>query len=417
MRNLLTLLALLVGSTAFAQKAILIPYRQGKQWGYADTNGVVCIRPAYDSVLNYKMGSNYVVINKGKQGLVDCMGKVVVKPQYDWIYSSNSSTNGFVVKQNSKYGYVLSNGKALLPPKYNYVEENDGILNLTLNDESYTYDIATKKMVSLSKEMPGVMEVMMEEEAVDRASSNLTQAECGMGTVAIGDKHALLVIRKSIVLSSRGKVISSSTTADTIRQDFDEVRIFNLYRKYALVRSEGSWGVYILDKLAVPVAYDEVDPITVNNSCSQIFFKVRKGDSWGLISENGYEALSMSYNDILYPKTMSEGMICYNMDRGIGAKRDGRYGIVTFGGKLLVNFNLDKVTYVEKMYGDYFLCEREGKYGIYREDFKLEPSIDATEVFDTMDHISNYRLVKVLDAATGRFKGYVDQKGIRYYKD
>lgn len=92
MKKILLILSLQLGCFfAFAQQQ-LIPYRSGKLWGLADTNGIVKLTPTYDE------------IDDG------------------WVRKANSKevVPFFITKKNNKYGLLLSS-KTLLTPTHHRI--------------------------------------------------------------------------------------------------------------------------------------------------------------------------------------------------------------------------------------------------------------------------------------------------------
>lgn len=152
-RKALTLFCCVFVCASFGfSQTILIPFRDKELWGYADTNGVIKIQPAYDkaSFFNYsrtttevykdkkislidtlgnllfpfsdkieRFGHNYIILQDGKKGMYSLTGKLLVPVEYDWLddtfsYDEYKSEKDKVigVKNDNFYLISLSTGKA-----------------------------------------------------------------------------------------------------------------------------------------------------------------------------------------------------------------------------------------------------------------------------------------------------------------
>src|SRR5215213_8314577 len=87
-------------SFGFAQN-ILIPFRDKNLWGYADTNGVIQIKPAFDKVkfFNYSKPTTEVYRNN-KISIIDTLGNLLL-PFSDKIERWG---NHYILLQDGKKG-------------------------------------------------------------------------------------------------------------------------------------------------------------------------------------------------------------------------------------------------------------------------------------------------------------------------
>lgn len=72
--------------------------------------------PYEKSVLKYK--------DKGKYGLINFEGKVILKAQYDDIESFNYNEGLLLIKKDNKFGVANINGATIIKPKYDVVESD-----------------------------------------------------------------------------------------------------------------------------------------------------------------------------------------------------------------------------------------------------------------------------------------------------
>lgn len=151
----------------------LIPVKKDSNWGFIDLKNNTIIPFLYDNIITSELYGNQkvfflegkcVVSYRGKCGLIDTTGKVVLKFDYDEIkYGTDGpdggsyTFNGYViVRKGSGFGIVLPSGKEVIPCLYQdaiafggdhiCLEKNDkwGMVDSTgkvLRDFKYKYMI------------------------------------------------------------------------------------------------------------------------------------------------------------------------------------------------------------------------------------------------------------------------------------
>ncbi|MBK0402039.1 WG repeat-containing protein [Adhaeribacter sp. BT258] len=98
---------------------ILIPFREGKLWGYADSTGAIKIRPQY--LLTEPFHDNVgQVHDKNGWGLVDFKGEELTKSRYSDISSFYQGLSR--VRTNSGWGIINKKAQEIVPTKYSWVE-------------------------------------------------------------------------------------------------------------------------------------------------------------------------------------------------------------------------------------------------------------------------------------------------------
>lgn len=118
----LTLMALLFFSS-ISQSQELIPYRKGDSWGFSTKDKNMIIPVVYDNAWPFKNGVAKVEM-KGKQGIIDTTGKIVIPLKYE---SCNQVDDYIIVRKKKifskkiKSGVVDLNDKIVIPIKYNSV--------------------------------------------------------------------------------------------------------------------------------------------------------------------------------------------------------------------------------------------------------------------------------------------------------
>ena len=94
----------------------------------------------FDYVSQY---DNYFEIRKkGKYGIADLKGNIIIKPQYDYISSPNEDLGVVEVRKNSKYGMVsLKTFSEIIETKYDYIS--------SVSEESKTFEVRSNRKYGL----------------------------------------------------------------------------------------------------------------------------------------------------------------------------------------------------------------------------------------------------------------------------
>lgn len=161
---------------SFSQ-SLLIPFREGNVWGYADTNGVIQIKPAFDKADFFNFSENITEVFKDKKiSLIDIHGKILF-PFSDSYYQL---ADNYIVTQNSKRGLYSKQGVQLLPFEYDifncacafeeYRKEINKIIGIK-NNEYYLITLNTDAIEKIPKpndsKISGLVEGVEEPELVE----------------------------------------------------------------------------------------------------------------------------------------------------------------------------------------------------------------------------------------------------------
>jgi hypothetical protein len=87
--------------------------------GFLDVKGKVVIPPTFGEVSSFEDGLATARV-KLKTGVIDLAGDWVIKPQFDdlWTFKTGEEITAF--EQKGKWGLVNRGGEILIPPKYDY---------------------------------------------------------------------------------------------------------------------------------------------------------------------------------------------------------------------------------------------------------------------------------------------------------
>lgn len=102
-----------------AQDDLLVPYRKGDQWGFAERDKKVFITPQHDEVFPFKNG--FAKVRNGtRYGIINMKGEIIVPIAFDGV--SEMSEGFFAVRQGvfpkCLSGYYDTTGKTAIPFKF-----------------------------------------------------------------------------------------------------------------------------------------------------------------------------------------------------------------------------------------------------------------------------------------------------------
>ncbi|MBL7711027.1 MAG: WG repeat-containing protein [Chitinophagaceae bacterium] len=98
----------------------LVPYRQGKLWGYSDAAGNIRIRPQWRNVDFFHKG-RAIVYTENTTCIIDTGGAYIIPPYRHWTGKFYPSLVGAYFNargKNGQYGIIDSNNRELLPCLY-----------------------------------------------------------------------------------------------------------------------------------------------------------------------------------------------------------------------------------------------------------------------------------------------------------
>ncbi|MBI3511628.1 MAG: WG repeat-containing protein [Bacteroidetes bacterium] len=112
---------------------LLLPVKQGKLWGYADTMRNIVISPQFD--MAYPFRKKIAVVEKGRKGYaIDSTGKILT-PGFDQVFQLDDSILAVYVNEISDtlggWGISTVTGKNILAPAYDQI--------LRLSPDVFTY--------------------------------------------------------------------------------------------------------------------------------------------------------------------------------------------------------------------------------------------------------------------------------------
>ncbi|HEU4471695.1 MAG TPA: WG repeat-containing protein [Flavisolibacter sp.] len=114
-----------------SSQSLLIPFREGNLWGYADTNGVIQIKPAFDKANFFNFSKSHAEVFKdGKLSLIDTKGNLL----FPFSDSYELYADSYIVKQENKKAIYTRQGKQL--HAFEYTELNCSCYYKQYRDEA-----------------------------------------------------------------------------------------------------------------------------------------------------------------------------------------------------------------------------------------------------------------------------------------
>lgn len=282
---------------------------------------------------NYKIGVNVIgryqiygyptVEYYGKKGLINRMGKMVLKPEYDDIFLGGKSP---IVARDGKIGFLNPEGKPITPIKF-----QDIIYN------SYGYIRNYEHHIVSVDSFAGIVDPY--------------------GNTLLDFKFKLIDIQNPCNLNEQNFTVDIRTI-DTTKKNNDNFFYF--------ITKEGKKGYMNARTFEYPISPDEYDYIGVSRYSGCQEFIIRRNGRYGYISKFE-EVIPLEYDTII--KTLNHNYL---------ARKHDFYGLYNSDFEMKLPAEYD--TIIVKEYG--FLVEKANRYGFFNNRFELKISIDCDTIIE-----------------------------------
>ena len=286
----------------------ILTYKENDKYGIITLSGKKVIPASYDSIetLDYKDGILRVTQN-GKIGLIKLNGDKVIKPEYDSISTDgyyNEDTKyenaGYIVSMKTdegyKYGYIGTNGKAVLECKYNSIKRITEIKN----DTNPYLIISENGKVGLNKNAQNVIKNDYESIEYDDVTKLIAlEKNVKYGVYDLYGNMILPIQYDDITFA--GKIITAHKDGNQLAFDangniqkdcaFSSIMPTSSSDYYITVNANGKYGIV-----------DSNATVLVENKYSYIeyafdkYFIATKDDKSGVIDNIGKQILENKYN-------------------------------------------------------------------------------------------------------------------------
>lgn len=322
--------------------------------------------PFEKSVLKFKQ--------KGKYGLIDFNGKVILKAKYDEIESLDFQEGLLLVKKKDKYGVVNIKGDYILKEKYDIIKANEkfqaesqlekiGFIVGNLTSEGYKYGYVNYKNQKILNIEYDQIEIL------NNIDENTTYF------IAFKD----------------GKAGFYNNKYNILKNVYDDI-LYNDYNKCLIIEKDGKQGIFKINgEMQLPIDYDKI-------FISGRYINTRKGD---VVEVYDYNTMSkINIDNVIGLNETTE-----NNKYIIAISSDEKYKIMDVANNMLKKDEYDYLEYIGK---DEFIAYKNGKFGIV--DVNAKKIVDFK--YDDLQRIENEEILKgIIKSAENTNVEYVKYDG------
>lgn len=314
--------------------------RSGNRWGLIDDNGNDILETDYSKIITLDHLNKFIVKKNGQYGLFDGK-KFLLAVEYDKLYNIPNRSKLLVIAKDEKEGLVNEFGKIIHPPEFDKIERfKCGVLKIVNNQKYGLYFPETNNFI-----LPEYEDIVETE-------------DCKLFKAKINNKWG--------VINNEGKFEMESK--------YDEIEHFNRFG-IAFIKENNQWSV--VNKEGDIIAnFDDIK--------SDGYYKIIVKDSlYGLFEATGKLLIEPKFQSLKESRS------------GFVAELDGKFGIITKNGDIIMNLQYDKIIGSVGIYENYFdvykgrkiiLQKIEGKYIKYiRHDWHIYSKAES----DFVQAISN----------------------------
>jgi hypothetical protein len=230
-----------------------------RKWGLINYQNIIIVPPKYDSPIGTPP---CVAMVKGKWGLIGKSGKEITPFIYDHMNIESMKYNFFVLK--GKIGMMNLEGKIIIPCKYSNIyslpdSSANNILGVVINHKTGVINISGKQIIPLIYDSIAYYCKGMYETKLHGKWGFLDKnGEVAVGfkydkTQRFGDGPAPVLLKgKWGFINKKGEVV--------IPFKYEDATVF--FRKCAYVKLHNKWGgINKYGKIVIPFKYDTVDQL------------------------------------------------------------------------------------------------------------------------------------------------------------
>lgn len=269
------------------KSGFIVKTSEGK-YGIVDYSKNQVLEPKYEGIKNIYGNDLYVVIEAGKEKIINKQGEEIGANNFDSVAQILKSKDaGIIFIKDEKYGVMNLNGEIIIAPEYENLKE-------------------AKEEILIAKKdgKTGIID-MSKTEKVPFNFTSITYNELADIYIAEDEEFNSNMIDGNFDIRQTGILIALDTEKGyfELRQD-DEYKYFNLkfepkeakdiltQNTLFISKKEGKYGFVDKDgKVIVDYIYDDA---TEQNACGYV--AVKKDGKWGSIDNKGEVVIEPSYN-------------------------------------------------------------------------------------------------------------------------
>ena len=337
--------------------------------GLIKFDGTKITEPIYNNIYALDGIEKTIIIEKdGLKGIVNSeMASILIEPKYTEIITLNktSADNGYIVKENDKYGIISANGKLVLDANYTAIQQ-------VASNELFVVNSGNGFKV-----VNAIAEVVL-----DGGFDEITEIH--------GDKF---VIKKS---SKYGLILKDGT--EKIPAQYEELKFAQ--DKYYIAKRDSKYGIVSEDNvICIDFNYNyivktnktnfyqaENDDNTTDIINSNFEVKLANVIISELNQEKGYlrvrENGSYNYYNFNFEKKENREVLTTST-LFLVKDSNGKYGYVNKNNELIVNYQYDDAK-EQNAYG-YCVVKKDGLWGVL--------GADGTVILKPNQNLDNYLYV------------------------
>ncbi len=331
MKNSLLIFFLFCIQITWAQKT-LIPYKNGKLWGYANETGNMIITPKYDSVALFsKEGKSLAIVSENKKmGVIDENGKEILPNIYKKIehleerrmygtksksffaekengmldlYSEDRKINSdiqkiktvagnfILVQKNNKLGLYDDDGKEILPIVYNQI---DYVKSDNYSRETIQYRISS------DQETQYIFLKLTERDRYSNIYNSVgPPPPNGNELQEISKKHQLEITKcvdgnSHCIYKTKNKFgYINLETNQRLKAEYDDLQIQSTFKNFYLIAKKDNKTALLDVSGAILLPFDMMDL-----SVKQSFAEIEKDNKKGFYFFDSKKTISPKYNAV-----------------------------------------------------------------------------------------------------------------------
>lgn len=347
--------------------------------GLIKFDGTKITEPIYDSVYSLDGIEKTIIIEKaGLKGIVNSeMGSIIADAKYSEIKTLNktSADNGYIVKENDKYGIVSGNGKIVLDANYTEIQQ------VASNELFVVNDGNGFKVVNTIAEV-----------VIDGGFDQITEIH--------GDKFVVVKDSKYGIILKDGTVMIPIEYED-LKFAQDKYYIAKKASKYGIISEDNTICIefkynYIVKTNKTNFYQAENEDNTTDIISSNFEVKLSNVIISELNEEKGYlrvrENGKYNYYNFNFEKKENKDVLTTST-LFLVKDGNGKYGYVNKNNELIVNYQYDDAK-EQNAYG-YCVVKKDGFWGVLASDgtVVLKPSVNLDDYL-YIDFVSTWHLHK-----------------------
>jgi WG containing repeat len=295
----------------------LVPYRKGSSWGFANVRGELMIPPQYDGATLFQKDPNFSysfsIVSLGNlKGIIDIEGDYIVPPDFERVYPLFNG--GFIAQKNAQSNWQFINEDAVIEEKIPEEVKNDPIYKRIIPETAIETALVTAKSIGA---------ITFNESLTPKFISEDTL----VGYVMYRDTY-----------STNGEKETKRTVVDSVPPQYMALKyLFPVSFDTLLAKGKnGKWGIITTkNDTLVPFEYDDIKnqilTRQLNDSVKTQYLTIKKGEKWGLkILGDTSVLLKYDFDDLeVYQLKPLNAVVKDSNDLFIKVKRDTSWGLIS----------------------------------------------------------------------------------------